>query len=223
MIGGVRLLGKTHYAGGFLSALVVFDALRTRGLLVPECNEFLQLMIMCPFASFGSIFSDLDQGPDSIPSKAPVARGVHKVLRLLGARHRSWQTHSIVFTGGFCALLVALILFGPGLGWFPFSTVDWVLIRLSILGFVCGVISHLFLDALSTAGIILVPGVKLHLVPDTPGFKTGGLWEKIVYLLLCIGILFFLIKLFVWLPLSSSEQVVKVVESVLQKLSSFKR
>ena len=216
------MLGKTHYAGGFLSTLVVFDVLRMRGLLVPECNEFIQLMVMCPFASFGSIFPDLDQGSESIPSKDPVSRGVHKVLRALGARHRSWQTHSLFFTGGFCALLVAFILFGSTLSWVSLTAVDWVLLRLSIFGFVCGVLSHLLLDALSTAGIHVFPNMKLHLVPDSPAFKTGGLWEKIVYLLLCLGITFFLIKIFVWVPLSSSERVASFYELLIQKLSNFK-
>lgn len=182
------MLGKTHHAGGTLAALVAFNVMQKNGWLIPECNAFVQLLIMYPFASFGSIFSDLDQGDDSIPSKDPVAIGIHKVLKLTGAKHRSWQTHSIAFTGSICLLLFALVfVFNNFLG--ITGSIEWACLRLATIGFICGVGSHLLLDAFTTAGIHLYPGFKIRFVPKSPAFATGGTWEQIVFYVLIICII----------------------------------
>lgn len=190
------MLGKTHHAGGTLAALVAFEVLRNKGLLIPDCNEFIQLLVMYPFASFGSIFSDLDHGPDSIPSKDPLAMGINKILRLTGAKHRSWQTHSLLFTGGCCALMFGLLtLFS--LLYSNQYLMEIAILRLVLLGFICGIGSHLLLDAFTTAGIFIFPGLKLRFVPKTSTFATGGTWEKIIFWLLIIGIVILFIKIFI--------------------------
>lgn len=196
------MLGKTHHAGGTFAALLAFEVMRNKGWMIPECNEFVQLLIMYPFASFGSIFPDLDHGPDTIPSKDPVAMGINKILRLTGSKHRSWQTHSILVTGGFCLLLFALVFLGNtyiGLD----NSIDWACLRLATIGFICGVVSHLVLDAFTTAGIHIWPGLKLRFVPKTSAFATGGTWEKIVFYTLILGIILlvgkiFLLNIFLW-------------------------
>lgn len=190
------MLGKTHHAGGTVAALVAFEVMRSKGWLIPDCNEFVQLLIMYPFASFGSIFSDLDHGADSIPSKDPVAIGINKVLRMTGAKHRSWQTHSLLVTGGFCLFLFALVFLGNNLIGVS-GAIDWACLRLATIGFICGVLSHLILDAFTTAGIHIWPGLKLRFVPKTHAFATGGLWEKIVFYTLIFIIVLLMGKIFI--------------------------
>lgn len=190
------MLGKTHHAGGTVAALVAFEVMRSKGWLIPDCNEFVQLLIMYPFASFGSIFSDLDHGADSIPSKDPIAIGINKVLRMMGAKHRSWQTHSLLVTGGFCLFLFALVFLGNNLIGVS-GAIDWACLRLATIGFICGVLSHLILDAFTTAGIHIWPGFKLRFVPKTHAFATGGLWEKIVFYTLIFIIVLLVGKIFI--------------------------
>lgn len=188
------MLGKTHHAGGTVAALIAFEVMRAKGWLIPDCNEFVQLLMMYPFASFGSIFSDLDHGPDSIPSKDPVAIGINKILRMTGAKHRSWQTHSLLFTGGFCALLFSVVFFGSSL--IEASSIDWICLRLATIGFICGLASHLVLDAFTTAGIHIWPGFKLRFVPKTSAFATGGLWETIIFRILLVIMIILIGRIF---------------------------
>ena len=190
------MLGKTHHAGGTVAALLAFEVMRAKGWLIPDCNEFVQLLMMYPFASFGSIFPDLDQNDDAQPSKDPVALAIHKVLKWTGAKHRSWQTHSLLVTGGFCFLLFALVFLGNSIIGVT-GAIDWACLRLATIGFICGVISHLILDAFSMAGIHIWPGYKLRFVPKSPAFKTGGKWEKCVFAVLVVILCLLIGKIFV--------------------------
>ena len=190
------MLGKTHHAGGTVAALLAFEIMRANGWLIPDCNETIQLLMMYPFASFGSIFPDLDQNDDAQPSKDPVAIAINKVLRLTGAKHRSWQTHSLLVTGGFCFLLFALVFFGNAfLG--VTGAIDWAFLRLASIGFIAGILSHLILDAFSMAGIHVWPGFKVRFVPKSSAFKTGGKWETIVFYVLIVILVLLIGKIFV--------------------------
>ena len=186
------MLGKTHRAGGTFAMLMTFTILKQKGMLLPEVNDFVQLAIMYPICSWGSIFSDLDHGADSIPDKDPVSVVINKFLRLTGAKHRSWQTHSLLVTGGFLFLLFALTNLGTT---YLQNQLDWVVIRLLVMGFSVGVLSHLILDALSTAGVHIWPGFKLRFVPKSSAFATGGKWETMVFWVLIIGIALLIINL----------------------------
>lgn len=190
------MTGKTHHVGGTAAALIAFEVMRAKGWLLPDCNEFVQLLIMYPFASFGSVFSDLDHGPDSIPSRDPIAMGINKVMRLTGAKHRSWQTHSVTVTGGFCLLLFLLVFLGNTY-FSALGAVDWILLRLAVIGFVVGVVSHLILDFLTPQGIHIWPGFKVRLVPKVSFFATGGTWEKIVFWILMLFVVLLGIKIFI--------------------------
>ena len=190
------MTGKTHHAGGTAAALVAFQIMRTKGWLLPDCNEFIQLLMMYPFVSFGSIFSDLDHGPESIPSKDPVAIGINKLLRLSGSKHRSWQTHSLLVTGTFCALLLALVYLG-NVYFDTLGALDWILLRLAVIGFDVGVMSHLILDFITPSGIHIWPGFKIRLVPKKKFFATGGTWEKIVFWLLIVFLIVMMSKIFI--------------------------
>ena len=213
------MLGKTHHAGGTAVALLAFEVMRAKGWLIPDCNEFVQLLMMYPFDSFGSVFSDLDHGPDSIPSKDPVAIGINKLLRLSGSKHRSWQTHSLLVTGGFCFLLFALVFAGNSLIGVT-GAIEWAFLRLAVIGFVAGVSSHLFLDAFTTAGIHIWPGLKLRFVPKKSFFATGGTWEKIWFWVLVVIICVLVGKIFL-LDIFRFLQSKAIESEIIEKILSF--
>lgn len=189
---GDQLNYLTHKAGGTLGMLIAFDTLKRHGMLLTDINPYIQLLIMYPAASWGSTAPDLDRFKNSIVDETPVNLVTSGLLKVLGAKHRSWQTHCLIITGGM-ALVLPVILeswAAKKLGYF-----DLRLLRLLIYGFVTGVLSHLFLDALTPEGIHLVPYVKIRLVPRITFFSTGGIWEKFVCAILYIAILVALLHL----------------------------
>lgn len=203
------MTGKTHRVGGMLSALVGYTILQEKGLLINGVNPLLQLTVMYPFSIYGSVVSDLDHHWKSSPSKDIVSYGINKVLHLgtdvrkkqekLGkkkvspivsvfdAKHRSWQTHSDVFLLLLVLGLIYLINSPSMVG------ANSIILQLVGTGLILGVISHLFLDMLTPEGIwslILLPfgkkkkgkkeAPKIHLVPNSSFFATGGQWETAV-------------------------------------------
>lgn len=208
------MLGKTHRAGGCAAALIAFEIMRSKGWLLPETNEFIQLAMMYPLASWGSIFPDLDHGKDSIPDKNPVSFAINWVLRKTGARHRSWQTHSILVTGGFCLLLYSIVFVLNAILGIQ-DNIGWAYMRLSTIGFISGVASHLILDAFTTAGIHIYPGFKLRFVPKKSAFATGGLWERIVFRTLIAIIVLILFKILL------GEFDILIIETTIDKLINF--
>jgi membrane-bound metal-dependent hydrolase YbcI (DUF457 family) len=156
--------------------LVVFETLKRHGMLVKNINPYIQLLIMYPAGSWGSTAPDLDRPKSNSAEQTPVSMAVERCLHLVHAKHRSWQTHCVVLTGGLAiALPVILETCGAKIGTFDLSV-----LRLLIYGLTTGIFSHLILDALTPEGIHLVPNVKLGLVPKISFFSTGGLWEKLV-------------------------------------------
>lgn len=181
------MLGRTHRAGGTFAMLLTFTIMKHKGLLLPEVNDLVQLGIMYPICSWASIAPDLDHGADSIPDKDPVSILINKLLKLSGAKHRSWQTHSLLVTGGFLFILYMLInMYSKYSGG---QSIDWMILRLLLIGFSVGVLSHLILDMFSTAGVHIWPGFKMRFVPKTSAFSTGSTWEKIVFGILITGII----------------------------------
>lgn len=180
------MLGKTHRAGGTLFAMVGFEVMRTRGVLLPDVNPLIQLLVMYPVAQWGSTLPDLDHHWASVGAKTPVNRAVHFLLHLTKPKHRSWQTHSILVTGGILFLIYSLVKLGD-MFWLTASETDWIILRLLTIGLILGVVSHLILDFINPSGIHLYPGYKIRAVPKTSFFATGGPWERIIYSL-CITI-----------------------------------
>lgn len=177
--------------------LIVFELLRKHGMLVQNINPYIQLLIMYPAASWGSTAPDLDRPKSKLSDRTPVNMAVERFLRFLNAKHRSWQTHCLVITGGLSVMLpVILELFGMKLGSF-----DRCILRLIVYGLTTGILSHLFLDALTPEGIYIIPKLKLGLVPKISFFRTGGIWEKIV----CTGI--FITGSFVFLYILSGTNI----------------
>lgn len=189
--------GNTHRVGGALSCLLGYTILYNKGMVMQDVNPLLQLTVMYPFAIYGSVVSDLDHNWNSAPAKDPISKGINGLLHLttgirkktgsknpilsvLDAKHRSWQTHSDLFLFVFVAL--GIFLSGGDI-----SNANTIILKLVLMGFVLGLISHLVLDSLTPAGIwCIVPSiigrrrVAFRLVPKTKFFATGGSWELIV-------------------------------------------
>lgn len=189
--------GNTHRVGGALSCLLGYTILYNKGMIMQDVNPLLQLTVMYPFAIYGSVVSDLDHNWNSAPAKDPISKGINGLLHLttgirkktgsknpilsvLDAKHRSWQTHSDLFLFVFVAL--GIFLSGGDI-----SNANTIILKLVLMGFVLGLISHLVLDSLTPAGIwCIIPSiigrrrVAFRLVPKTKFFATGGSWELIV-------------------------------------------
>lgn len=204
------MMGPTHRLGGITVSLIGYIWLFNSGNLIPEIHPLLQLLIIYPFAYYGSTFPDLDHHAGSIPSRDVVSLAVNKILHLgtptrkrmekskmdkgplykfLGifdARHRAWQTHSDLTIVAFIALIYWLSNINTG------SSRD--LILLVGTGFILGLIAHYIYDAITPSGVFftpftllrLIPALKkifprkLRLVPNKPFFATGAGWETLV-------------------------------------------
>lgn len=204
------MTGKTHRVGGMLAALAGYTVLESKGMLLEDVNPVVQLVAMYPFAIYGSVFSDLDHHWQSSPSKDIFSYIVNKVLHLgtgirkktgtknplvaaFDAKHRSWQTHSDLFL----ILIVALAVYILHLGLGGSSN---ILVTLISVGFTLGVISHLVLDMITPEGIWCIGTSvlsnatnnksipkKIHLVPKTEFFATGGSWENGVRIVMWVA------------------------------------
>lgn len=217
------MTGETHRAGGAVISVVGFLMLRQHSLLLPDVNEGLQLLVMYPFTMWGSVASDLDHHWDSCPAKdAPswcINKALHlgtpvrkardslingkkgigyKLLGILDASHRSWQTHSDLTLLSIIFLLWSVMTTKHG--------TDLAILSLILTGIGLGVVAHLILDILTPQGIwsclfvginklislvlhkdvILLPE-KIHLVPNIGFFATGGMWETAIRRLLKIA------------------------------------
>lgn len=173
---------------------IAFNEMYRRGMLMPDLNPFVQLAIMYPACSWGSTAPDLDHAPDNIKEQTPINLFINKLLHLGNCSHRSWQTHSIWVTLPFCILL---IVSAGLLGALGLNMLDITILRLMLVGVAVGIISHLFADMLSMAGIHLIPGVKIRLVPHHKAFGTGTKWETGVMTVAYLGLIGYLIYLFI--------------------------
>lgn len=204
--------GKTHRLGGVLCTLIGYSVLDSKGMLSSDVSPLLQLAVVYPFALYGSVFSDLDHNWQSAPAKDPFSFVVNSMLHLttwlrrktnakgsvlsvFDAKHRSWQTHSDMF-------LLLLIVAFVSVMHSSMSGISGVIFSLISIGFITGVVSHLILDMLTPEGIwFIVPSlfkgrrVTLSLVPRTRFFSTGGRWEMIIRLLMCVAIAILAIRL----------------------------
>lgn len=188
------MLYKTHKAAGLLGCLIAFDVMRNGGQLAPNLNEFVQLAIIYPACSWASTAPDLDHALCNVKEQTPINIAINKLLHIGKCSHRSVQTHSVLFTGGFCALLFGLLQI-LGVANIGFDENSLAIIRLMILGITFGIASHLIMDSLTTAGIWLVPKLKFRLVPNTKAFATGGKWEDFIRVTLYVIIVYIVVHL----------------------------
>ena len=190
------MLYKTHKAAGLLGCLIAFDIMKNSGQLAPNINEFVQLAIIYPACSWASTAPDLDHALCNVKEQTPINIAINKLLHIGKCTHRSVQTHSVLFTGGFCLLLFGLLqlLGGRQCG---IDENSLGILQLMLLGVTFGIASHLVMDCLTTAGIWLVPNVKFRLVPNSKMFATGGKWEDIIRIILYVCIIYMVIHLVV--------------------------
>jgi membrane-bound metal-dependent hydrolase YbcI (DUF457 family) len=183
------MMGKTHRAGGCLAMLLAFNAMKSHGWLVDDINPLVQLCVMYPAASWGSIFPDVDQSAETIPEKTPFMVLFNKILHLGEVRHRSWQTHSLLLTSLFVGLMTLALHFVTIYGFFDLSETSLTILKLMLMGFTVGIASHLILDMFTFQGVRL--GVKkwIRLVPHKDAFKTNTPYEKGVRIVLYLAII----------------------------------
>jgi hypothetical protein len=225
-----------------LMSVIGFWALKSNGLLLPDVNEGLQLLVMYPFTMWGSVASDLDHHWDSAPVKDAPSWCINMLLHLttpvrktmenggssvkksplyhlagiFDASHRSWQTHSDLTLASVLLLLWAVL---SGHLNFGFSVVDLSIIALVLTGICLGLVAHLVLDMITPEGAwsLLFVGVnkvitlvtkhnkpvlpeKIHFVPHSKFFATGGAWEsmicRILKLMTFLSVVYILLLLF---------------------------
>lgn len=137
---------------------------------------------------------------------------LYQVAKLLNASHRSWQTHSDL-TLLFMLWLMNFVMSGGVRG---FSAIDTSICSLMLMGICLGIIAHFILDVLTPDGVWLCGFVvlnrllkrvnhrihlpeKLHFVPKTHFFATGGQWEqfvrKVLKILTYVALAWFLLTL----------------------------
>lgn len=215
--------GKTHRLGGTVGALAGYLVLYESGNLLPseQVSPALQFLVIYTAGIYGGVWSDNDHHWQSSPLNDPFSwvqnkllhifnkpfnkmdeqlsynekrnSLLYKMLDFLACKHRSWQTHS-EFTLGLIYLLWKM-------QYLPFFTgyLDSTLFKLIMTGFGLGVMSHIFLDMLTTEGVRWAFGVFLYtftsgkvpkalctirIVPASTKFKTGSPWEMFVRKLL---------------------------------------
>src|SRR5215469_7517570 len=127
----LQMMYKTHKAGGVLGALVGFEIMRQQGVLIDDISYWAQLLVIYPAASWGSTSPDLDHHINSVKEQTPFNLVMHKLLHITNPKHRSWQTHSIYFTGVLCALLVYLTWVVDILN---FGMIETAVIQLILMG-----------------------------------------------------------------------------------------
>ena len=145
-------------------------------------NYYLVIVLLVTFSKFGGLFPDLDHHWHSVKEKTDLNWIINKILRLTGAKHRSWQTHSwdIAIIFAIIAWTLPEILYTK---YSVISVVDKEVIKIMLLGYSLGWFSHLFGDMLNNAGVRLVcwNKFKIKLVPKklfSLKFKTGEDWES---------------------------------------------
>lgn len=201
--------GNTHQLGGVTAGLVGCIMLSVADTQVANVSPLLAYPAIYVFSMVGSKLPDQDHNPKASPFKDPLGRSVSWLLhstskvrqrfkkgsvpyKLLGtgdSRHRSWQTHSD-FT---LYALIAVIWYFCFSGKITVTPEEEALIQVIVGGTALGVLSHLFLDAITPKGIWMLPGLviytltgkklipmKFRLVPKRSFFATGNKWEELV-------------------------------------------
>lgn len=171
--------GKTHMLGGVAAGLIGFQL--TGDLISANTDTVVPLQKTIVFGSmltgafFGSILPDIDHKGSFIGRRMKILSFL--VHHSLG--HRG-LTHSLLF-----AILVPA-LFGFLTLQFATGEIQGVLIA-GIFGLFLGILSHIFLDALTVSGVPLFAPFT-NKTFRFGRFRTGGIGEYVVAFGLVIGI-----------------------------------
>lgn len=149
-----------------------------------EINFYLSLIIMIQMGKAGALFPDLDHNWHSVKEKNVLTWVVNKLLSITGAKHRSWQTHSldIAILLTILSIRLPINLYETGV----LSNANKEVLGVILLGFMVGWLSHLFSDMLTPGGVRILFFYKktLEFVPKKLlgfSFSTGSLWEDMVF------------------------------------------
>ena len=171
----------THKRCAVWVAIVGCMFLYTRGM--NNINYYLALIIIIQFSKVGALFPDVDHNWQNVKEKTAVNWVINKIIHITGGKHRSWQTHSIDITAGFCFLSAFLPEYLLTQG--SINVVDKEILSVVMVGFSLGWVSHILADMLNGTGVRLVCWNKKHVafVPKQMlgmKFKTGDSWENFV-------------------------------------------
>lgn len=162
------MLGKTHVAGGFAA-----------GSLFLYMTDTIPGEAQIPFfaaCAAGALLPDICSPSSTIGRKLPI------LSRIFSGTfgHRTF-THSL-------AVLILL--------WFGFEWLDW---RTYIeIGLYIGIVSHLFLDALTEEGIQFLWPFKIRIgLPRFAAIRTGGPFENVYLFGLCAVIAYTGLNLYI--------------------------
>lgn len=222
------MTGKTHSSGGSLAALVGVIILREQAVVIGGVGFFVQFLLIYPFAMYGGILPDIDHHLNASPLKDPVNVVLNKTLHIVNKPynkymelvdkpnkksfkykflnsfrcvHRSWQTHSEIVLLGIILLIMFLLNNNFG--------TSGVILTIVLVGLGLGVVSHIVLDMMTTAGVPFLTGKvlnkaglrvlpeKIRLVPNTSFFATGTKYEEVVRKIIRV-VSFILIIYIIW-------------------------
>lgn len=151
---------------------------------VTGVNYYLCLIIMLMVSKAGALFPDIDHSWQNVKNKTTLTWIINKLIHLTGGKHRSWQTHSIdiVVICTIASYYTPKIMYSYGY----ISDVDTEILSLILFGFMCGWISHIVADMLTSAGVRIICWMptKVALVPKKIfklRFNTGNEWEAFCY------------------------------------------
>lgn len=161
---------KTHIVGGLAFGYIAFNNI---DILSVDINVSTNLLIASGGLIFGSLFPDIDKHNSYLSKKLkPLSMITSKVLK-----HREF-THSIVGTI-IMSLIMNILLNG-----FDLAT---EVINILSLSFTIGIISHIFLDMLTPAGVVLFYPLyrkKVKLLSFKTSNNKFGLMEALIMILL---------------------------------------
>lgn len=155
---------ETHSTGGVCIALIMLNYFITEYLIPYNlAYKVFLIALFFHFSYIGSLFPDIDQRKSSISQMYPF------LSKHFGSkcRHRGF-THSFLFLALVYAIFYTILYIS-----------NFNIILLSIFfGFLCGYLSHLALDIITSEGIELLFPWKANI--KIAKIKTGSKLEKLV-------------------------------------------
>ena len=180
--------GATHRAGGVTACLAGYLSLK-HGVVPVGVDPLTSLVVMYPFALWGSTASDLDHHCGSVwdevkvfgersghtlPSQDPVSRGISHILHLTRPLRKTVKGTALAPIVGVLDCkhrswqthsefpLVGILLAMSYVGTGGATTVNGVLWQLVLTGILAGLFAHLVLDLLTPEGLPFATGLLVN-------------------------------------------------------------
>ncbi|WP_275372462.1 hypothetical protein [Clostridium tertium] len=164
----------THERGGFTSVILLYPLILVQvqkmyfgTLLYKVIFLILCLVVMLSGSRYGTQYPDYDhQNNRSIPVRNGFTLALNRVLKALGATHRSWHTHALDFN---------MILFGiPTYIVYNIASTEhgseyyvWFMFYVLLISFTAAVGMHIILDLFTAGGgyvSIILAVILCHLI-----------------------------------------------------------